>query len=146
MSAVQVDSIVLLGVVTDNPEWGERSAAAPSASGGRSPLAINPLLCAWISVGFDRIEELKQAIPRELYSRVALPCEAASLAGKRFLRYRLLSRGARRYREHFPTLELSSPQVPAVRVLTHHGLPLASELDVAARLACDRPEGELASR
>ncbi len=50
-------------------------------------MIINPLIYAEVSVRFQRIEELEDALPREL-QREALPWEAAFLAGKCFLDYR----------------------------------------------------------
>ena len=78
-------------------------------------------------MGFDRIEDLEDALPPELFRREGLPWEAAFLAGKCFLRYRrargekrsplpdfyigahasvlgmpLLTRDTTRYRKYFP--------------------------------------------
>lgn len=89
---------------------------------------------AEVSVGFDRIEDLDDALPPEIYRRDPLPFEAAFLAGKSFLAHRnrggrrvtplpdfyigahaavaghqLLTRDAPRYRTYFPRLELIAP-------------------------------------
>ena len=134
MSPVLVDANVLLDVVTDNAQWGGWSASKLQELADTSPLAINPLIYAEVSAGFERIEDLERAVPRELYLRVPLPYEAAFLAEKCFLRYRrrggarrsplpdfyigahaavaglrLLTRDARRYRDYFPSLEIICP-------------------------------------
>jgi predicted nucleic acid-binding protein len=100
----------------------------------RSILVINRIVFAEVSVGFDRLEDLEEALPPELYRRDALPYEAAFLAGKNFLAYRrrggrrtaplpdfyigahaavaghqLLTREASRYRTCFPRLTIIVP-------------------------------------
>ncbi len=95
---------------------------------------INPIIYAEVSIGFDTIEALEDALPATLYRREALPYEAAFLAGKCFVSYRrrggarrsplpdffigahaavsgfrLLTRDMRRYRQDFPTVELIGP-------------------------------------
>jgi predicted nucleic acid-binding protein len=97
-------------------------------------LIINPIIYAEVSVGFDRIEELDEALPADVFRRDPLPWEAAFLAGKCFLSYRrrggvrrsplpdfyigahaaikglpLLTRDPRRYRTYFPHLSLLAP-------------------------------------
>jgi predicted nucleic acid-binding protein len=131
---VLVDSNVLLDVLTEDPTWFDWSAKQLELQGSRRSLLINPIVYAEVSVGFDRIEELDEALPEEYFRREALPWGAAFLAGKCFLRYRrragnrraplpdfyigahaalagaaLLTRDARRYREYFPTVELIAP-------------------------------------
>jgi hypothetical protein len=132
--AVLVDSNVLLDIATNDPIWFARSAEALAAVADEAPLVINPLIYAEVSIGFQRIEDVEEAIPPRLYRREQLPYDAAFLAGKAFLRYRrrgglrtaplpdfyigahaavagfrLLTRDPRRYRAYFPGVELISP-------------------------------------
>ncbi len=134
MSAVLVDSSVLLDVLTVDPEWGDRSAAALAAAADVAPLVVNPIIYAEVSVRFTTIEELDAALPAAIFRREPLPWEASFLAGKVFLRYRraggarsaplpdfliashaavagyrLLTRDPRRVRRYFPTVELMQP-------------------------------------
>jgi predicted nucleic acid-binding protein len=134
LSSVLVDSSVLLDVLTVDPAWGERSAAALAAVAGEAWLVVNPIIYAEISVRFATIEALEEALPTEVFRREPLPYEAAFLAGKAFLHYRrsggtraaplpdfligahaavaghrLLTRDPSRVRRHFPTVELIVP-------------------------------------
>ena len=131
---VLVDANVLLDVVTDDPTWGERSARALARVADTSRLAVNPIIYAEVSIGFDRVEELDQALPAGAFARLPLPWPAAFLAGKCFLAYRraggvrpsplpdfyigahaavegmpLLTRDPVRYRSYLPRLSLISP-------------------------------------
>ena len=134
MSAVLVDSNVLLDVATNDAVWGARSADALARHAERSVLVINPLVYAEVSVGFARIEELEAALPHDLFRREPLPYEAAFLAGKAFLAYRqrggerksplpdfyigahaavsnlaLLTRDPKPYKSYFARLEIIAP-------------------------------------
>jgi hypothetical protein len=55
-------------------------------------LVINPLIFAEVSAGYERVEELEEALPPELFRRENLPWEAAFLAGECFLLLGLPSR------------------------------------------------------
>ena len=131
---VLVDSNVLLDVLTEDPRWSSWSMKALAEQGDRDVLAINPIIYAEVSIGFMRIEEIDAALPPPIFHRLALPWEAAFLAGKCFLAYRkrggvrvsplpdfyvgahasvsgmkLLTRDATRYRTYFPKLRLIAP-------------------------------------
>lgn len=134
MSAIVVDSNVLLDVISDDPTWGAWSSDALERAADAAILVINALIYAEVSIGFDSIEALEEALPHDLYRREQLPYEAGFLAGKAFRRYRaaegsrrsplpdfyigahaaiaghrLLTRDAARYRTYFPSLQLIEP-------------------------------------
>ncbi|HEX9031699.1 MAG TPA: type II toxin-antitoxin system VapC family toxin [Streptosporangiaceae bacterium] len=129
-----VDSSVLLDVLTEDPNWAKWSerALAEAADDGR--LVINPIIYAEISIGFDRIEDLDDAVPTTDIEREPLPYDAGFLAGKAFLAYRkrggerrsplpdfyigahaavqgyrLLTRDTSRYQTYFPSVSLIAP-------------------------------------
>jgi predicted nucleic acid-binding protein len=135
MKPTLVDSNVLLDVATGDPTWADWSSEALEAAANESPLVINALIYAEVSIGYERIEQLEQAIPSGTFRREPLPYEAAFLAGKAFLKYRrrggqrasplpdfyigahaavsgfrILTRDSRRYRTYFPTVEIISPK------------------------------------
>jgi len=134
VSGTLVDSDVLLDVLTEDPVWFEWSSGALARCAEERTVAINPLIYAEVSIGFETPEELDEALPRGSFLRLPLPWEAAFLAGKRFLEYRqragtrrsplpdfyigahaqvsdllLLTRNASRYRTYFPDLEIWAP-------------------------------------
>jgi predicted nucleic acid-binding protein len=132
--AALVDSSVILDIVTDDPTWADWSADALAQAKDTGPLVINPIVYAEVSAGFDRIEDLDDALPAGDFRREPLPYEAGFLAGKAFLAYRkrggqkrsplpdfyigahaaarrysLLTRDVARYRTYFPTVTLIAP-------------------------------------
>jgi len=58
-------------------------------------LVINPIIYAEVAVGFERVEDLDEALPAQYYRRHPLPFEAAYLAGQCFLSYRRRGGGRR---------------------------------------------------
>ena len=134
MTAVLVDSNVLLDLMTEDTRWLSWSAEAVERAADRFRLVINPVIYAEVSIRYSRIEDLEAALPKAMLDREAIPYEAAFLAGKCFLvyrrqggtkrsplpdffigahaavaGYRLLTRDAARYRSYFPRLSLIAP-------------------------------------
>jgi predicted nucleic acid-binding protein len=134
MSAVLVDSNVILDVLTRDVRRGLWSEDALASAGESARLVVNPVVYAEVSVRFSRIEDLEAALPREMFEREPIPYPAAFLAGKAFLAqrrrgggkqsplpdffigahavvagYRLPTRDAARYRTYFPSVDLVSP-------------------------------------
>ncbi|MEA3279416.1 MAG: DNA-binding protein, partial [Thermodesulfobacteriota bacterium] len=85
---ILIDSNVILDVFTKDKKWFKWSSKTLSRYADDHILVINPIIYAEISVRFDNIEDLEDALPLEFFSRRQLPWEAAFLAGKCFLRYR----------------------------------------------------------
>jgi hypothetical protein len=134
MTAVLVDSNVLLDLTAIDSDWSAWSARAIEAASDRFRLVINAVIYGEVSVRYSRIEDLDLALPEALFEREDLPYEAAFLAGKAFRTYRqrggtkhsplpdfligahaaiagyqLLTRDVPRYRTYFPRLRLIAP-------------------------------------
>jgi len=129
-----VDSNVLLDIVTADPTWEEWSGTALAKAFDAGRVVVNPIVYAEVSVGFDRIEDLDEALPSSQFVREPLPYAAGFVAGKAFLAYRrrggarptplpdfyigahaaiagyrLLTRDAQRYHTYFAGLDVDSP-------------------------------------
>lgn len=134
MAGTLVDSSVLLDVATQDPVWFDWSTAALADAVRGGPVLLNPIIYAEVSVGYDRIEDLDDALPSDIFRREPLPFVAGFLAGKAYRAYRqrggirtsplpdffigahaavselrLLTRDAGRYRTYFPTITVISP-------------------------------------
>ncbi len=135
MSAILVDTNVLLDVVTDDAAWAGWSQRQLEVWALRGALVINAVIYAELSIGFERIEELEAVLSETDIALAEIPRPALFLAGKIFRAYKrkggsrtgvlpdffigahaavarlpLLSRDTGRYRTYFPTLELIVPQ------------------------------------
>ena len=134
MPATLVDTNVIIDLLDRKSEWADWAAAMLTDASERGALVINPIIYAEVSVEYDDIDEVEDALPDEYFVRAALPWEAAFLAGKCFEKYRrrgglkrsplpdfyigahaavtgmtLLTRDARRYRTYFPKLRIIAP-------------------------------------
>jgi hypothetical protein len=63
-----VDSSVILDVVTEDAEWGDWSASMLANAAQQGRLVINPLIYAEVACGFDRIEDLDEALPAQYFA------------------------------------------------------------------------------
>jgi len=131
---ILIDSNILLDIFTEDQNWYEWSSATLAEYAEHALLYINPIIYSEISVGFERIEDLENALPSDYIQRDELPYEAAFLAGKCFLKYRkaggtkrsplpdfyigahaavkgwsLITRDKGRYHSYFPTLDVIAP-------------------------------------
>jgi predicted nucleic acid-binding protein len=134
MAGTLVDSNVILDVLTEDARWYVWSSNTLAQCADKGPLYINPIIYAEVSIGVSTIEEMEEVLPPESFPRLAIPLEAAFLAGKAFLRYRkrkgakvtplpdffigahaavaglqLLTRDSRRYRTYFPSVVIIAP-------------------------------------
>lgn len=131
---VLVDSNIILDIVTRDAQWYDWSAGQLETLAEDHIMIINPIIYSEVSIGFDRIEDLDEALPTEFFRREDLPWEAGFLAGKCFIKYRksggtrrsplpdfyigahaairgipLITRDTQRYSSYFPKLALISP-------------------------------------
>jgi predicted nucleic acid-binding protein len=127
-----VDANVLLDVITENERWRSWSAGALTEAAAVGDLAIDPIVYAEVSLGYDTIEALDAALLG--FTRLPLPYEAGFLAARCYVRYRkaggarrsplpdfyigahaaiegheLLTRDETRYRSYFPSLAIIAP-------------------------------------
>jgi predicted nucleic acid-binding protein len=84
MTAVLIDSNVLLDLMTEDPRWFSWSSKALANAAETLRLVINPIIYAEVSIRYSQIEDLDAALPKAMIDREPIPYEAAFLAGKAF--------------------------------------------------------------
>ena len=134
MTAVLVDSNVLLDVMTEDASRLSWSVSAVERAADKSRLVINPVIYAEASVRSRESRSSTRHCRAICSSGEPIPYEAAFLAGKAYLAYRrrggtrrsplpdffigahaavssyrLLTRDSARYRAYFPKLSLIAP-------------------------------------
>jgi predicted nucleic acid-binding protein len=134
MTAVIVDSSVLLDIASNDAVWAEMAWSAIIDAASTRELVINPVIFAEVTISFARIEDADEGLPQTIFRREQIPWEAAFLAGKAFVdyrrrggerrsplpdffigahaavrRYALLTRDPRGVKSYFPTVEIISP-------------------------------------
>jgi predicted nucleic acid-binding protein len=131
---ILVDTNILLDIVTENASWADWSYRALSEARTRDALAINDIVYAEMSVGYERIEDVDTFLAQTGLAIERVPRPALFLAGRAYKEYRrstgtktgvlpdffigahaaiegaeLLTRDPRRIRNYFPTVTLVSP-------------------------------------
>lgn len=129
-----VDTNVLIDVLEDDPAWADWSLRQLRAQSQVHELLINPVIYAELSLAFDAVEALDEAVDGMGLVLQPVPKPALFLAGKAYMRYRraggsksnvladffigahaavlgcaILTRDARRYRNYFPSVGLVLP-------------------------------------
>jgi predicted nucleic acid-binding protein len=130
---ILVDTNVLVDLVTEDPDWAEWSQQHLDHAAARDELAINEIVYAELSIGYDRMEGLDALIRSAGLAIAVIPRPALFFAGKVFQRYRsaggrrtgvlpdfftgayavvagtmLMTRDAARYRKYFLASSLAS--------------------------------------
>lgn len=130
-----VDTNVLVDVLENDPDWAEWSLHQLRAQAQVHDLVINPIIYAELSLTFDSVEALDDALDGMEITVQELPRPALFLAGRAFVKYRrrggtksnvlpdffigahaavlgcsILTRDARRYAQHFKTVPLIFPE------------------------------------
>lgn len=129
-----VDTNVLIDVLEDDPEWADWSIGQLRAQSQVHELLINSVIYAELSLTFESVEALDDAVEGLGIGVKDLPRPALFLAGKAFVKYRrgggnkgnvladffigahaavlgcpILTRDGRRYRGYFPSVDLITP-------------------------------------
>ncbi len=135
MNGILIDSCVLLDLFTNDQNWGEWSENILEKYSLTNTLYINSIVYSEVSIGFNKIEEVEQAIFELDIKVLEIPREALFLAGKTFLHYRknkgiktstlpdffigahaniskfdLITRDTNKYKTYFPQTKLIYPE------------------------------------
>ena len=88
MNGILVDSCILLDLFTDDPNWANWSQRKLEEYSQINSLYINSIIYTELSMVFQKIEELEEAINMLNLRVLEIPREALFLTGKVFLKYR----------------------------------------------------------
>ena len=136
MNGVLVDSCIILDLFTNDPNWATWSESILEQYSQTNTLYINSIIYTEISMGFEKIEEVEDAILQLGVKVIEMPREALFLTGKAFLQYRnnkgtknsplpdffigahatvskfnLITRDLAKYKTYFPQVKLIHPKV-----------------------------------
>jgi len=134
MNGVFVDSCVLLDLFTNDAKWADWSENILEKYSQTNSLYINSIVYTEVSIGFNKVEEIEQAIAGLGLKVLEMPREALFLTGKAFLKYRknkgtkvsplpdffigahasvskfgLITRDSGKYKTYFPQVRLIHP-------------------------------------
>jgi hypothetical protein len=129
-----VDTNIILDLLEDDPAWAEWSVRQLRAQAQVHELVITPVIYSELSLAFDSVQAIDDAISSMDLRYQELPRPALFLAGRAFLAYRkeggikvngladffigahaavlrcgILTRDPRRYRNYFPAVPLLTP-------------------------------------
>jgi hypothetical protein len=130
-----VDTNVLIDVLEDDPVWADWSVRQLRAQAQVHDLIVNPVIYAELSLAFESVDALDDAISKMSLPFHEIPQAALFLAGRAFVKYRrgggkrsnvladffigahaavagcgILTRDAGRYASYFPGVPLVTPQ------------------------------------
>ena len=136
MNGVLIDSCVLLDLFTNDPHWADWSESTLERYSQTNTLYINSIVYTEISIGFEKIEEVEEAISTLGIKVLEIPREALFLTGKAFIQYRrnkgtknsplpdffigahsavtqldLITRDLSKYKTYFPQVNLIHPEM-----------------------------------
>lgn len=131
-----IDTNIVIDVSSSDPVWADWSQAQLEEASRQDALAINDIVYAELSVGFERVEQVDALLVRTGITIVPMPRRGLFLAGKAFLQYRrsgggrtgvladfflgahavvtmsrLITRDPKSYRTYFPGIELITPDI-----------------------------------
>lgn len=129
-----VDTNIILDLLEDDPAWAEWSVRQLRAQAQVHELVITPVIYSELSLAFDSVQAIDDAISSMDLRYQELPRPALFLAGRAFFAYRkeggikangladffigahaavlrcgILTRDPRRYRNYFPAVPLLTP-------------------------------------
>ncbi len=136
MNGILIDSCILLDLFTNDPHWADWSESTLERYSQTNTLYINSIVYTEISIGFEKIEEVEEAISILGIKVLEIPREALFLTGKAFIQYRrnkgtknsplpdffigahsavtqldLITRDLSKYKTYFPQVNLIHPEM-----------------------------------